>query len=283
MLHSDRYSTTGVTLRKSGVVIHTNEGPDGSGASLDRYMASPGDRPLGDGRKYGSGYHARARDADGWVTYVGPEAGPFAAPPCNKTWWHIVIPGWSRQTRNEWLTDVSRDFIRSVARFVVWAWERDGRTWPLVRADDLDLQLGDGGYTSHNFVSKAWRQSNHTDPGPNFPWDVLAADIAELTAPAPEPEPQPIVTTRSIDMIVLDFAPNTGNWTAFILSGDTLRHLSDGNTVNVLAAGQVPRIDVTEEQLTGVLRDFRAGGACPVPMPSGGLRDAWNASAGIAS
>ena len=43
------------------------------------------------------------------------------------------------------------------------------------------MKAGRRGYTSHAEVSKAFRQTDHTDPGVNFPWDVLAAEIARLT------------------------------------------------------------------------------------------------------
>jgi ATP-binding cassette subfamily B protein len=52
-----------------------------------------------------------------------------------------------------------------------------------------------------------------------------------------------------------------------------------GNTVTVLERGQVPRVEVTEPELIGMLTDVRAKGSCPVPNPSPQLLAAWNASA----
>lgn len=194
ILHPDRYTTSGVQRIKAGVVVHTNEGPDGSGPSLDGYVIRPGDRPLGDGRMYGSGYHARASKPGEWVVYADDFCGPYAAPPLNKTWWHIVIPGYARQTRAEWLDEASRGFVASVASFIVWAWEHDGRTWPLSFVDAAPLASGAKGYTSHDCVSRAFKKSDHWDPGPEFPWDVLAADIASLRRPlAPIITPTPEV------------------------------------------------------------------------------------------
>lgn len=192
LLHPDRFSTSGVSIRKVGCCLHTNEGPDGSGASLLRYLQRPGDRPLGGGRMYGSGYHAIAGEVD-WVDLADAACGPYHAPPINKTWWAICIPGYAAQTRDQWLDTPSRSFIRCVARFIVDRAARDG--FELRRPSIAELRGGAGGYCSHGDVARAWGQTDHTDPGPNFPWDVLAADIADLSAPIViPPTPQPVFT-----------------------------------------------------------------------------------------
>ena len=181
--HKDRYSTTGVSLRKAGVVIHDSETGDGSALSLIAAMQRPGDRLIAGSnppRYYGSGYHAIALNVgDDFEQLLGAEAGPFHAPPLNKTWWSICIPGRANQTRDEWLDEESYAGIRAAARFIVEKARSDG--FPLERVDAAGLKAGRGGYTSHAEVSKAFRQTDHTDPGVNFPWDVLAAEIARLT------------------------------------------------------------------------------------------------------
>ena len=77
--HKDRYSTSGVSLRKQGVVIHDSETGDGSAENLILAMQRPGDRPIEGSnppRKYGSGYHAitlnRGRE---FAQLLGPETG----------------------------------------------------------------------------------------------------------------------------------------------------------------------------------------------------------------
>lgn len=100
-VHPDRYSTTGVTDRKAGVVVHTSESDDASYGMLLTLLARPGDRPLGaSGRKYGSAYHAITLNSGNLFDQVlEASAGPYAAPPLNKTWWHIVMPARVRQDR----------------------------------------------------------------------------------------------------------------------------------------------------------------------------------------
>ncbi len=190
LLHPDRYSTSGVTLRKMGVVVHDSESGDGSAQSLVAALQRPGDRPIaGTTRKYGSGYHAVTDGNGGYIEVADATAGPFAAPPANKQWWHVCMPGRAAQSRDEWLDDLSRNHIRGVARFIVDKAAIDG--FPFDRLNVSNLLAGDRGYCGHVDISNAWHQSDHTDPGPGFPWDVLAADIAALTQPAPHPNPDP--------------------------------------------------------------------------------------------
>lgn len=265
LLHADRYSTSGVTLRKAGVCIHTNEGPDGSGTSLLRYLQRPGDRPLGGGRMYGSGYHALAGD-ETWVELADAGCGPYHAPPINKTWWAICIPGYAAQTRDQWLDPQSRAFIRCVARFIVDRAAGDG--FPLRRPSIAELRGGAGGYCSHGDVARAWGQTDHTDPGPNFPWDVLADDIAQLTTPPIViPTPQPITTEDAMLAIYRPtFAPPSGYDPAWfvVFSSGAIRRATNPD-VKLAAQLSVPTIDLDSAEQYGEL--LRASGSQYPPLP----------------
>jgi hypothetical protein len=193
-VHPDRYSTGGVVQRKRGVVLHTNEGSDGSYASLKALLARPGDRPIDpsqpNGRKYGSAYHSLSKnDPTGAYDQVLPAAaGPYAAPPVNKTFWHHCIPGRAGQTRAQWLEDSSRQGILGAASFVFDKSRQDG--FPLVRISAADLLNGAEGYCDHGTIASAYPASTtHWDVGPGFPWDVFAADLAALVALHTPPPP----------------------------------------------------------------------------------------------
>lgn len=188
-LHPDRYSTSGVTLRKLGVVVHDSESGDGSSAALLSALASPGDRPNSHGGVYGSGYHAVTDGTGGYTEVATAAMGPYAAPPTNKAWWHVCMPGRAVQTRTEWLDPLSRAHIRGAARFIVDKHAVDG--FPLQRLSAAQLAAGDHGYCGHVDVTNAWHQTDHTDPGAGFPWDVLASDIAALLAPVEPPAVPP--------------------------------------------------------------------------------------------
>lgn len=211
-LHADRYSTT-TTTRKNGVVVHDSEGSEGTlswgqqaSEQLAAFLRSPGDRPSPSrpGGVYGSGYHAVASETGGYIVLGEATSAPYHAPPVNPTMWSICMPGKAAQTREQWLDDVSRSYIRGVALYIVDRWNEDGRSWPLSFADArtlvsarADLAGHPTGYTSHAQVSLAWHKTDHTDPGSSFPWDVLAADIAALLQPI---QPSNSITTEETIM-----------------------------------------------------------------------------------
>lgn len=192
LLHPDRYTRSNVQARKNGVVIHDSESGDGSCAVLIELLKRPGDRVIPGSnppRRYGSGYAAVTDGNGGYIEIADATAGPYHAPPLNKNWWSICIPGRAAQTRDEWLDQLSYNHIRGVAKYVVAKAAIDG--FPLTKIDFHGLLAGDRGYCSHADVSQAWGQTDHTDPGKNFPWDILQLEIQALITPDPPPPPTP--------------------------------------------------------------------------------------------
>ena len=240
LLHRDRYSTSGVVTRKAGVVIHDNEGPDGSSQALIAFLQRPGDRPLAGSnppRRYGSGYHAVATP-DGYVQMADATCGPYHAPPVNKTWLSICLPGYARQTRDEWLDEISRAVIRGAARYIVD--QHRIHRFALERRGPGELRAGLGGITDHDSVSKAWGQTDHWDPGPQFPWDVLLADVGQLLAPLPSPNPPiPPVSPPVEDDVPKLIQPFDGfqpDAAVFVLSGHVATWLPTGAHVEAQKA-----------------------------------------------
>lgn len=189
----DRYGAgarSGVVLR--GVVVHTTEGGEDGGVA--NYLVQRGDRKAKAWTEanpvfYGSSYDAIALGDGSWIDVQNGSDGlgaPYAAPPLNTYWLHIVMPGKIAQDRAGFLDDWSYGCIRAVAAYIV----KHSQLWgfPPVRRDVRYL-VGAGvenctGYCGHGDVEGAWHKSGgHTDPGPNFPWDVLEAEIVKLTAP----------------------------------------------------------------------------------------------------
>jgi hypothetical protein len=57
---------------------------------------------------------------------------------------------------------------------------------PKVRLSAADLVAGKHGVCGHVDVSRAFHQSDHSDPGPNFPWDeFMALVVGRAAAPGP--------------------------------------------------------------------------------------------------
>jgi hypothetical protein len=180
LLHEDRYYPT-TTWIKNGVVIHDSESGDGSSATLVSILKSPGNIPSKHGGMYGPGYHAITDGKGGYVQLANSSAGTYSAgSPANTTFWHVCIPGFAKQTREEWQDELSMAHIKGVAKFVYEKWIEDGKSWGLSFVFADQLVKGIKGYTSHYQVSLAWHNSDHYDPGPNFPWDVLEQEIGKL-------------------------------------------------------------------------------------------------------
>lgn len=139
----------------------------------------------------------------------------------------------------------------------------------------------------NNYGRFGWSHE-YSDPS-DEPWHIryVAGDAVPpavldyenppvVVPPGPTLPPRP---PRSVTMLLLDLHRNTPSWTAFQTDGKAIWHAANGNTVAVLERGSVPRVEVSEDELIGMLTDVRAQGACPVPTPSPQLLAAWNRSA----
>lgn len=203
LLHKDRYYPTS-TLIKHGVVVHDSESGDGSSANLISVLKSPGNKPSSHGGFFGAGYHAVTDGGGGYVQIADASAGPYSAPPLNPTWWHVCMPGFVNQTREQWLDQLSYAHILGVAHFIVDKQKEDNQTWPLSFIFADQLKAGLHGYTSHYQVSLAWHETTHTDPGPNFPWDVLDRIIQSLSnVSQQEDEIMYLATLSNGDVVVV--------------------------------------------------------------------------------
>lgn len=159
--------------------MHTSEGGEGTSAAenLASFTASPRTS------SNLASYHAIA-DTDKVILTVPDNRQAYSAGGGNRTFLHICIPGRVSQTREQWLDSVSRAAIRQVAEYIV----AKGQQYnvPFHKLSVAEVQGGRArGYCGHRDISQAFGLSTHTDPYPNFPWDVLAADIAELAPPPP--------------------------------------------------------------------------------------------------
>lgn len=83
---------------------------------------------------------------------------------------------------------------------------------PIRRVGPVGLRLGRRGITGHADVSKAWKQTTHTDPGADFPWRLYldlvqraADDLRAAATPPPvvKPLPPKLPTVPGIRMTVV--------------------------------------------------------------------------------
>lgn len=119
-------------------------------------------------------------DSDSIVQCVLEAEWAWHAPP-NPGSIGIEHDGYAKDTAAQWLGESRPTLLRS-ALLVADIITR--HKIPAVWLSPADLLAGKWGITSHANVSAAWHQSDHTDPGPNFPVaDYLAMVHAALGAP----------------------------------------------------------------------------------------------------
>ena len=119
----------------------------------------------------------------------------------------IEMAGRASQTRAEWLDDYSRAMLERVAALTADICTRQGI--PVRVLTDEQVARGEAGITTHAALARVFRETNHTDPGPNFPWDYFmervqahvsgggsveapAAPAVQPVAPAPPAGPTPL-------------------------------------------------------------------------------------------
>lgn len=116
----------------------------------------------------------------------------------------IEMAGRASQSRAEWLDDYSRAMLERVAALTADICTRQGI--PVRVLTDEQVAAGEPGITTHAALAREFRETNHTDPGPNFPWDYfmervqahvggggsVEAPVAPPVAPTPPAGPTPL-------------------------------------------------------------------------------------------
>lgn len=87
----------------------------------------------------------------------------------------VELCGRANQTRDQWLDGPSMATLSIAARLVAALCAV--HHVPPVVVNPLGLMVGDLGITTHAFVSAAWKESTHNDPGVGFP---LAAFVVAV-------------------------------------------------------------------------------------------------------
>ncbi len=95
------------------------------------------------------------------------------------------ICGQSWYTRDQWLSPEVWPAVARVAAEVKADAIRYGI--PIHRCTVDEVRANHGGQRGHVDVSNAFHQSDHTDPGPNFPWDRFMLLLGPGGAPAGPP------------------------------------------------------------------------------------------------
>jgi hypothetical protein len=157
------------------IVLHTAEiGESLAGAeALMKVCADPHARD--------ASWHF-AVDADSITQSVLVRDVAWHAPGANRTGIGIEMSGRARQTEQEWADDYSAKMLTRCAQLVA-SLCNEWRIPPVLITSPADLLDGKRGITTHALVSKAWKKSDHWDPGPNFPFDKFMGMVRTFLAP----------------------------------------------------------------------------------------------------
>jgi N-acetyl-anhydromuramyl-L-alanine amidase AmpD len=95
----------------------------------------------------------------------------------------VEITGLNSRSRQWWITNVNWRQLGHALNQVCHAYGI-----PVRRVSVAEMRANPRvkGFYSHDDMRQAWGGTDHTDPGPNFPWDVLLTSVATGGAPAQE-------------------------------------------------------------------------------------------------
>ena len=173
------------TANLRGVCIHTTENAAGTPAeNVANYQIN----------SQSGSYHMlvdttgkRLREnTDDWITWSTGNQG-------NNLLLHISFVAYARWSRSEWL---AQDKMLRAGATVVAHWCKTYR-FPVRQVGVAGLP----GITTHD-ATRVWGSTDHTDPGPNFPWDVFLRYVNEAMGGTPAPKPQEGITVDQADRII---------------------------------------------------------------------------------
>lgn len=161
----------------SRIVIHTMEWAERTttAEACAAYFKAPGMR---NGKPIQASAHL-CIDSDSVVQCVPFQDVAFAAPGANADGLQIELAGFARQTAEEWADAFSSAQLEKLAQIIAALVQDLGIEVVELNAGALK-DPARSGITTHAAASKAFKLSDHTDPGPNFPMAALLDRVMEL-------------------------------------------------------------------------------------------------------
>jgi hypothetical protein len=113
------------------------------------------------------------------------------------------------------------------------------------------------------------------------PWHIryVTGDMVPVAVLAFE-NPTPPTTTTEVEMIAIDYKPNTPEWTALTYTGSQLAHVFDGHADGVIRRMGVQRAVVSDAELDGLIRSSQTTTPCPPAWVNTARGAAWSAARG---
>lgn len=152
--------------------------------------------------------------------------------------------GWAAWTRAEWLARPL--LLDATAR---WLADRSrARGIPLRRLTDDEIRRRVPGVLGHGDYSRATGDGTHSDPGPNYPWDVvLAAANAYATG-----------GTSTLGDELMAAREDILNWLQNITGADLRLIVAQNNTTQQQVAGLQAALDVLADAVASGRSDVTA-------------------------
>lgn len=180
ILSPNKYDGSG-GYKKSIVVVHTSEpgayvkGKNpGTAEGLGNYLKSSSVQ---------ASYHVAVdRDGNTCRMVADNNRAWHAGNIGNNEGYSICAVGWSAWSREEWLS-MPKMLDSMAVQVAAWC-KKEGIPAQYVAPANLVKDVW--GITGHGDVAKAWRETDHTDPGNGFPYDVLISKVNAILKPIPK-------------------------------------------------------------------------------------------------
>lgn len=114
-------------------------------------------------------------DDDSRVRVVMDEDAAWTMPPLNNVSLNVEMAGYASQTRAQWADSYSERTLDNVALCVAEWCHKFGI--PIRHLTDDQIRAGNKGLAGHIDVNRVFHASDHTDPGPNFPWTEFLSKV----------------------------------------------------------------------------------------------------------
>lgn len=125
-------------------------------------------------------------DNNSRVRCVNDEAAAWTMPPTNNWSLNIEMAGYAGQSSIQWHDGYSLAVL-DIAAVCAAEWCKK-YTIPVRRLTSAQLLAKQKGFAGHVDVNRAFRASDHSDPGPNFPWrdffNLVNKHLGHAPAPA---------------------------------------------------------------------------------------------------
>jgi len=125
----------------------------------------------------------------------------------NRRGLHTCAMGKAEWSRDRWLQE-GKLLERTAMRWAEWSRLHD---IPLVKIGPEQVANGERGVCGHIDITNAFHESDHWDPGYNFPYDVVIARAKEINGGAPADQGEDDMANAN-DVLIQTMGPNNNGW-----------------------------------------------------------------------